>query len=445
MFHKFIIAAAALAAISPACAQVAPSQQATAPRDARAVVADVRRIVRENYVVPERRAPIDAVLAKGLASGRYDGVAPPELAQRITDDMASVAHDKHLNLRFDPRAAGTPRHGPGPGGPSGPPDAAAQEALARSNNYGVVDLKVMPGNVRVMTYNGFIWTGPESARALDQAMAFLLGGDAAIIDIRGNGGGSPEAVRHLASYFVAPNTLLVTFHMRNDPPTTSSTGSAVPAQGMWPKDKPLYVLTSGRTGSAAEEFSSHVAGFKFGTLVGETTAGAGYRNEIVPIEGGYALSVSVGRPELPDGRGDWEAKGVAPEIAVPVDQALSKALQLAYARLGTGASAGRKTDYEWMAAAQGAQVSPAALARPIDAYAGRFGVRVVSVEGQKLVYRRDGGVSTALLPLGPDLFALEVDPLQHVRFVVEGGAVTGFELRRSDGSIVVQPKGPAPE
>lgn len=437
MRHWFMGLAAALAVASPVCAQVAP-----APRDGRAVAEDIRKVIRENYVVKERRAAIDAVLAEGIASGRYDGVAPGELAQRISDDMADVAHDKHLGLRFDPRQAPTPRHGPGVGGP---PDRAAFAAQARSNNHGIVELKVLPGNVRVMVYNGFIWVGPESAAALDAAMKFLMDGDAAIIDIRGNGGGSPEAVRHLTNYFVPPNTLLVTFHMRGDPPTTSSTGASTPALGMWPKDKPVYVLTSGRSASAAEEFSSHVAGFKFATLVGETTAGAAYRNEIVPIAGGFVLSVSVGRPELPNGRGDWEAKGVAPHVAVPVDQAQAKALQLAYGRLGETAPGPHKTDFEWLAAGQGALVSPAPLARPAEAYAGRFGPRVVSVDNGRLMYRRDGGLSTRLLPIGPDLFALEVDPLQRVRFIATNGAVTGFELLRSDGTVTPQPKGPAPQ
>lgn len=425
--------AAALAVAGPACAQVAP-----APREGRAVAEDVRKVIRENYVVQERRAAIDAVLAKGIASGRYDGVAPGELATRIRDDMAGVAHDKHLGLTYNPRAVGTPRHGPGAGGP--PPDFAAQ---ARRSNHGVVELKVLPGNVRLMVYNGFVWSGDESAAALDDAMKFLMGGDAAIIDLRGNGGGSPEAVRHLASYFVPPNTLLVTFHMRGDPPTTSSTGPNAPKLGLWPKDKSIYVLTSGRTASAAEEFSSHVAGFNFATLVGETTAGAAYRNEIVPIAGGFALSVSVGRPELPNGRGDWEAKGVAPHVAVPVDQAQAKALQLAYGRLGEGATGGRKTDFEWLSAGQGAMVSPAPLARPAEAYAGRFGPRVISVENGRLMYKRDGGVTTPLLSIAPDLFALEADPLARVRFVVEGGTVVGFELLNSNGSAVMQPKGPA--
>ena len=92
MLHKFIIAAAVLAAASPACAQVASSPQAppphaAAPRAGRAVVEDVRKVVRENYVVRERRPAIDAVLVKGIAAGRYDGVGPAELAQRVTDDM----------------------------------------------------------------------------------------------------------------------------------------------------------------------------------------------------------------------------------------------------------------------------------------------------------------------------------------------------------------------
>ena len=43
--------------------------------------------------------------------------------------------------------------------------------------------------------------------------------------------------------------------------------------------KPLYVLTSGGTASAAEEFIGHVAGYKLGELIGENTAGAGFRNE----------------------------------------------------------------------------------------------------------------------------------------------------------------------
>ena len=36
-------------------------------------------------------------------------------------------------------------------------------------------------------------------------MAFLAGGDAVIIDVRPNGGGSPDAVRYAVSHFIEPN------------------------------------------------------------------------------------------------------------------------------------------------------------------------------------------------------------------------------------------------
>lgn len=427
-----VLAAAAIAAV-PATAQVAP-------RDGRAVVADVRKALAENYVVVERRAALDKVLADGARAGRYDRIPPDELARRINDDLFAVAHDKHLGLSFDPRASNGPSPGPGAGGPPGP---AAYEAQARRDNHGVRELRVLPGNIRMMNYTGFHWAGLASARALDHALAFLMEGDAAIIDLRGNGGGSPDAVRHLASYFVPPNTKLVTFHLRSDPPVVSGTGPSPPALGMWPKDKPLYVLTGGRTASAAEEFASHVAGFGFATLVGETTAGAAYRNEIVPIAGGFRLSVSIGRPVLPNG-GDWEGKGVAPGLAAPLDQAQARALQDAFARLAATAPADERADYEWLSAAQGALVAPTPLARAADAYAGRYGPREITVDEGGLTYRRDGGIATRLLAVGPDLFALEADPLTRVRFTIENGAVTGFELLSPAGTVATQPKGPAP-
>ena len=59
--------------------------------------------------------------------------------------------------------------------------------------------------------------------------------------------------------------------------------------------KPLYVLTSGGTASAAEEFIGHVAGYKLGELIGENTAGAGFRNEFFPLPDGMVISISVGQ------------------------------------------------------------------------------------------------------------------------------------------------------
>jgi hypothetical protein len=436
MVKMLLLVAAALPAAGSVVVPPAPRAQQAVKPDARAVIAAVRKAIAENYVVPGKRAAIDAALAKGLAAGRYAVTDPQEMARRVSDDLFAVANDKHLGLRFDPRAS--EELGKGTPGSDEIAEGAFFREQARRANHGVSELRTLDGNIRLMKYDGFMWTGPESAAALDNAMAFLRGGDAIVIDLRDNGGGSPDAVRHIASYFMPGGVKLVTFHMRSDPPTSTETEADVPGGRI--SGVPVYVLTSGRTASAAEEFASHVRLHKFATLVGDTTAGAGYRNEHMPIPGGFVLSVSVGRPELPDGT-DWEAKGVAPGIAVPQEMALFRAEQAALTQLAAGKQGPERTELEWAAGMMGARIAPATPALPLAAYAGRYGPRVVAVEGAGLTYQRDGGPKSMLVPIAPDLFGLEFDPRTRVRFVSAGGTVTGFVLERADGSRTEQPKG----
>lgn len=428
---RILILAAALAAAAPLTSAAPPAAAQTAANfDSRAAVESVRKALRENYVVKERRAALDAALAKGLAGGRYAVTDPQEFATRINADLEAVAHDKHLNLRHNPDLAAQI-------GTGAQRDDATESAywrdLARRANEGVRELRVLDGNVRLMRYDGFFWNGEASKVAIDAGMAFLRGGDAIVIDLRTNGGGSPDAVRRLASYFVPAGAKLVTFHMRDEAPSVSHAEASVPGGRI--TGVPVYVLTSGGTASAAEEFSAHVAGFGFGTLVGETTAGAAYRNDFFAVPGGFVLSASVGRPELPAG-GDWEGKGVAPKLAVAPDLALDRAMQDALAKLAPKASGPQRTELEWSAARYAARAAQARPGLPASAYAGRYGERSVTADATGLVYQRDGGLRTPLIPLGGDLFALEHDPRARLRFVTAGGAVTGFVLERVDGSRV---------
>ena len=427
---RILILAGALAAAPLALAVTPVAAQTAATFDSRAAVEGIRKALRENYVVKERRAALDAVLAKGLAGGRYAGTDPQEFAMRINADLEAVAHDKHLNLRHHPELAAQIGTGVQRDDTT---ESAYWRDLARRQNEGVRELRVLDGNVRLMRYDGFFWNGDASKAAIDAGMAFLRGGDAIIIDLRTNGGGSPEAVRRIASYFVPAGAKLVTFHMRDEAPTVSRAEASVP--GGQVTGVPVYVLTSGSTASAAEEFSAHVAGFGFGTLVGETTAGAAYRNDFFAVPGGFVLSASVGRPELPAG-GDWEGKGVAPKLAVAPDLALDRAMQDALVRLAPKASGAARTELEWAAARYAARAAQAKPGLPASAYAGRYGERTVTADTTGLVYQRDGGLRTPLIPLGGDLFALEHDPRARLRFVTAGGAVTGIVLERADGTKV---------
>lgn len=421
---------ASVAATLPASAQPRPPVAAqVAPTDGRAVVAEVRRIIAETYVLPERRPAIDALLAEGLAAGRYDVRDPALIAERINADLAR-ANDRHLNFRHNPEQAAMFASASRASGP----DPAAFQATVRARNHGVRELKVLPGNVRYMAYDGFDWLGEETTAALDVAMRFLSGGDAVIIDLRQNGGGSPQAVQYIVSHFMEANRPLVTFHMNGQAdPDTLSTLAEVPAGRMI--GKPLYVLTSSATGSAAEEFTGHVGGYRLGELVGGNTGGAGFRNTLVPIGGTYILSVSVGRAVLASTGKDWEAVGHAPTMPTPVAAALDTAHAHALRRLAATATGPRQVRLNAIAEGLGARGERRTPGAPLTAYAGQYGERAVTIENGRLFYQRGDRPREQLVPLGGHRFIFDSAPETVVEFTLAGAQANGFSLGAAGGPI----------
>lgn len=442
MSRRVALVLAALTVIVPAAASAQAVRQSSSPAavDAQATISDLRRILRENYVLPEVRPKLDAALARGLASGRYNVREPTELVSRINADLEAVAHDKHLGIEFDPAEQAELAAKPTGSGADDAPADPKEIRNAMRINHGIASLKMLPGNIRYMEYNGFVWAGPKSAEAIDNAMRFLRDGDAAIIDLRGNGGGSPQAVQYLVSHFLEANRPIVTFYMRGEPAERLSSLASLPAGRMI--GKPLYVLTSSHSASAAEEFIGHVGGYTIGELVGENSAGAGYRNEFFPVAGGYVVSVSVGRAVLASTGKDWEGVGLAPTTKVESDKALEVAQARALRRFAATAAADDRKFFEARAALLEAQASPVATALPLASYAGTYGERSVSVEGEGLVWQRAKGPKLPIVAIAGNEFVFVDDPVTRVRFTVAGNEVTGLELLRGDGSRVEERRQP---
>lgn len=436
MFRVTVLAgAAALSFIPAASSAQAPAAATEAAVEGRKVAEDVRRILAANYVLPEVRPKLDAALAKGIAEGRYDVTDPSMLVERLNADMASVAHDKHLGIQHDPaQQARLSAQPPGSGADDAPP---SEEEIRQATNFnhGILQLKVLDGNIRYMETLGFFWGGKKTAEAYDNAMEFLRNGNAVIIDMRRNGGGSPDAVQYLISHFLEPNRPIVTFYMGADKVDKLSSLASLPAGRM--VGKPLYVLTSGHSASAAEEFVGHVAGFKLGEIIGENTAGAGFRNSFFPVTGGYVISVSVGRAVLASTGKDWEGVGIAPTTRVAADKALEIAQVHALRRIAPTVGAEDRRALEARAALLEAKVTPVATALPLAGYAGTYGERTVVADSGKLIYQRQGGPKFQLIAVGPNEFAFEEDPIGRVTFKVAGSSATALELLRGDGSKVL--------
>ena len=87
-------------------------------------------------------------------------------------------------------------------------------------------------------------------------------------------------------------------------------------------DRDVYILTSRRTFSAAEEFCYNLQALKRATVVGDTTGGGAHPGMMIRFLRDYEMFVPMGRAINPITNTNWEGTGVMPDVAVPADQAL---------------------------------------------------------------------------------------------------------------------------
>ena len=427
-----MIVALAAFAVPMAASAAQPALQSAPAVDGRAVALEVKRLLRQHYVLPEARAKFDAVLDKGIAGGRYAVNDPMVLVTRLNEDLASVTPDKHLGVMFDPDRSKALASAPAGGGADDAPPSPGEVRQSERNNHGLTRMEVFPGNVRYLEISGFDWAGPSTERAYDTAMSFLAGGDAVIIDLRPNGGGSPDAVRYAVSHFMEPNKPLMTFFMGGTGEESTSSLPSTRAPRM--VGKPLYVLSSKGSASAAEEFLGHIDGYELGEIIGERSAGAGFRNEFFALPSGMIISISVGRAVLASTGKDWEAVGIAPSLEISADKALDAAKVRALEKVAASAEPKRKAQLMAIATALNAQINPVKTELPLAAYAGVYGERTVKVGDKGLTIRRGENPTSALIAVGPNRFAYANDPASTVTFAVSAGKSNALHLVRADGS-----------
>jgi C-terminal processing protease CtpA/Prc len=96
-------------------------------------------------------------------------------------------------------------------------------------------------------------------------------------------------------------------------------------------DKPVFVLTSGKTASGAEAFVSSMKRLKRATLIGETTKGATMPGGSHRVNEHFSLWISTGRSS--SGSAQNENKGAQPDVSVSAADALNEAYRQALDRV----------------------------------------------------------------------------------------------------------------
>lgn len=374
------------------------------------------KVMDERYVSRETAEKVVREVRAKNDSGAYDAhTSPIAFADALTRDLQALAEDRHLRIRFSP---GQP---PSEGDSRGPtPEQIAQfTERMRARNYAFEKVEILEGNVGYLKFDAFMDLNDAAYRAASSAMGFLANTDAIIFDVRTNGGGSPSMVQYLCTYLFSndePVHLNSIYQREGDATQQYWTLPHVPGPRM--PDVPVYVLTSRRTFSGAEEFCYNLQTRKRGTIVGETTGGGANPGGTLRIDANFEAFIPGGRAINPVTNTNWETVGVRPDVECPADQALARAHTLA-----VGALIERATDparvraLEWSratleAAANTTTLEPAAL----ESLTGSFGERRTWVEDGALKYQRADTPVRTLTPMSKDLFAMEGSAFARVRF-----------------------------
>ena len=302
--------------------------------------AATRKQIIDGAVEHMRRAYIFADVAEKMAGsvtaraekGEYDTVTSPrEFAETLTRHLQEVSHDKHLRIIYDPN--GLPQR-------PGPPTAderARRIADERRRNFGFQRVERLDGNVGYNELLGFSGSD-DVAEAAVPAMNFVSNTDALIFDLRRNGGGSPVTIGLISSYLFDAVVHLNDFYIREFDRTEQFFTKPEVQGPRYGEKKPVFVLTSSRTFSAAEEFTYNLKNLKRATIVGETTGGGAHPGGVRRITDRFGIWLPNGRAINPITKTNWEGVGIEPDIKVESAQALQAAQLAALGKIRETAS-----------------------------------------------------------------------------------------------------------
>ncbi len=381
------------------------------------VVEKTIAIIRQHYVFPEIGVKIVDFIQDKFHSGKYSDLdTASDFCSALNEDLHEASQDGHLVIFYSPEVAARLR------------ETVSEEENTDEwfeeyhiDNYGLTKAEYMIGNVGYLDIR--IFAPPSYAKdAAISMMNYISNCDALIIDVRYNGGGDPHLVQLIESYFFEKQQkLLLSFYQRNsDSHEQIYTIPDLP--GKYLPTIPIYILTSKRTFSGAEDFTYTLKHHGRALVVGEQTGGGANTVDERVVDDDFVVNIPSGYPTHPETNSNWEGTGVIPDIVVPHDQALGVAHVHAIKTLierTDNEETVRKLKYE-LERAKVIYTSIDVSEETLSKYVGTYGNYLVDLRNStlKIFHKTNKRIQWKLIPLSNVLFAIE-NHENNVRFDVD--------------------------
>lgn len=277
----------------------------------RQILSRLQRELSERYIEVTRVAPIIQAIEQFSRADDADLLAATTLSEKLTRVLRKF--DQHLGVTWiDPDAVQRP--------------VAGESWFSRLDrqNSGFRRIEILDGNIAYIEFWGFDQVSERSKSRLAAAMAATADTEALILDLRSNGGGSGEMVALISSYLLPTGVHLNSMYQRaSDSATEFWTQGTVTGERRL--DVPVYVLISGETFSAAEEFAYNLKHLKRATIIGEPSRGGANPWQFFELGMGFRAAIPIAKAVNPVTGGNWEGVGVEPDISATHEDALRMA------------------------------------------------------------------------------------------------------------------------
>ncbi len=189
-----------------------------------------------------------------------------------------------------------------------------------------VDIKIIRKEIKIPTLdtekqNGvfiiklYNFSAESPALFLNALNEFIkTRGNRLVIDLRGNPGGYLEAAVNMASYFLKEGQVVVSERQGKNDAVVNHRSTGI--TGL-PSNIKVVVLVDGGSASASEILAGALKDQGVAKVVGTKSFGKGSVQELVNLEGGASLKVTIAKWFTPNGVNISES-GIKPDVEVPV-------------------------------------------------------------------------------------------------------------------------------